>query len=405
MFKKDLGEQYSPLYFLSALGAGGLAITFFIYLMFMVEHPDTPMVTFNHILPRVIEGHPVVSPLVGVAIAGMLYFAILHFRLLLWNLREYRLYRQSDAYERLRGSNNEVTLMAIPLTLAMSINVSFVLGAVFVPDLWSVVEYLFPVAITGFTAIGVYGLTIFVRYLSRLIVTGDFDWVQNNSLGQMLAIFAFAMVGVGLSAPGAMSHHTQINALGIFLAIFFVSVAILLGILKFVLGFRSVLGQGINIQASPTLWIIIPILTLLGISFIRLRFGLDHGFGVPVSKPGLFILTSSVLSLQLLFAVLGYVVMRRLGYFRDYVRGDKQHVGSYALVCPGVALFVFGMFFITFGLVKNGLIEKFGVAYFLLLIPLILVQIKSIQTMFRLNRKLLRKSEQGLQSGEGLRAA
>ena len=290
--------------------------------------------------------------------------------------------------------------MALPLTLSMSINVSFILGVVLVPDLWNIVEYLFPLAIAAYAAVGIYALTMFTQYLSRLITSGDFDCIQNNNLGQMLAIFAFAMVGVGMAAPGAMSHYSQVNAVGIFLSIFFNSIAIIFGILKFVLGFRSMLEQGIDKTASPTLWITIPILTLLGISFIRVNFGLDHGLGEPISKPSLFILTSAILSLQLMFAWIGYVVMKRLGYFDDYIHGDRQHVGSYSLICPGVALFVFGMFFIHFGLVKNGLLEKFSLNYFLLLRPLVWLQIKTILTLFKLNRKLLRRPVSNMTTAE-----
>ena len=35
-------RAYSPLYFLASLGAGGLAVTFFMYLMFWVPHPGQP---------------------------------------------------------------------------------------------------------------------------------------------------------------------------------------------------------------------------------------------------------------------------------------------------------------------------------------------------------------------------
>jgi len=31
-------DKYSPLYFLGSVGAGGLTITFFMYLMFWVSH-------------------------------------------------------------------------------------------------------------------------------------------------------------------------------------------------------------------------------------------------------------------------------------------------------------------------------------------------------------------------------
>ena len=43
----------------------------------------------------------------------------------------------------------ESQLMALPLALAMSVNVAFVAGAVFVPGLWGVREMLFPLALGG----------------------------------------------------------------------------------------------------------------------------------------------------------------------------------------------------------------------------------------------------------------
>jgi hypothetical protein len=389
MIRKNLRERYSPLYLLSSLGAGGLAVTFFIYLMFLVPHPDTPMVTFDHLWPLVTDGHPVTGALTGLTMIAIAILTLLHFRLLAWNLLELVRYRHTDAFARLRESNNEATLMTLPLTLAMSINVLFVNGAVFVPGLWHWVEYLFPFAIAAFLMVGYLALRLYARYFTRVISTGRFDEDDNNSLGQMIAVFAFAMIAVGLAAPGAMSHEVAVSAIGIFGAVFFGTIAIVLGLLKFVMGFKSMIRLGIAPAASPSLWIVIPILTLLGIALIRITHGLAHGFDVPVSKPWLFVVMSSILSLQLLFGILGYQVMKQIGYFRDYLHGDQRHPGSYALVCPGVALFVFGMFFVHVGLVKNGLLEPFSTAYFVILAPLVYLQIKTLAVLFRLNDRLL----------------
>ena len=391
MMKKNLLENYSPLLFLASLGAGGAAITFFIYLMFLIEHPDTPMVTFDHLWPIVTDGHPLAGALVGMAMLAIVFFSVLHLRLLVWNLIELARFRRTAAFGRLLGNNNEATLMALPLTLAMSINVLFVNGAVFVPNLWSYVEYLFPFAIAAFLAVGLLALRLYARYFTRVISTGDFSFDDNNNLAQMIAVFAFAMIGVGLAAPGAMSHHVEINALGIFGSIFFITIAVVMGLLKFVMGFKSMLRLGIAPAASPSLWIVIPILTLIGIAGIRVTFGLFHGFDEPVSRPWLFVLMSSILSLQLLFGILGFAVMKRIGYFRDFLHGGNRHPGSYALICPGVALFVFGMFFIHIGLLKNGLIEQFSPAYYVALLPLVAIQVKTISTLFRLNDRLLRR--------------
>ena len=240
MMRRNLDHQYNPLFFLAALGAGGLAASFFMYPMFMLPHPDTPMVTFNHIWP-VLTGGPIPARvLLALDLIAILFFAFLHFRLLAWNIREYRRFRRTEAFEKLKQSNTEVSLMAIPLTLAMTINVFFVLGATFVPNLWSVVEYMFPGAIAGFLAVGIYALRILVHYFARLMVNGDFDFGANNNLSQMVAIFALAMIAVGLAAPGAMSHHVEVNAVGIALSIFFASIAILLALIKLVLGFQSI---------------------------------------------------------------------------------------------------------------------------------------------------------------------
>jgi hypothetical protein len=81
--------------------------------------------------------------------------------------------------------------------------------------------------------------------------------------------------------------------------------------------------------------------------------------------------------------------MKQLGYFEDYLKGDKSDAGSFALVCPGVAFFVFGFFFITFGLLKNGLVAPMSLIYFLLLAPFVLVQIKTIGVFLKLNCQVL----------------
>ncbi len=47
--KRDVAS-YSPLYFLSTLGSGGLMVTFFMFLMFWVPHPGRPVPIFEDII-------------------------------------------------------------------------------------------------------------------------------------------------------------------------------------------------------------------------------------------------------------------------------------------------------------------------------------------------------------------
>lgn len=383
----QLREKFNPMCFLSALGAGGLSVSFFMYLMFLVPHKDTPMATFNHIFPKLMDG-TWLSFVIAFALIFIIAFAFFHFKLLIWNTKQFMMYKKSDAYNELKNSNAEITLMTIPLTYAMTINVCFVLGAVFVPNLWSVVEYMFPFAILGFVVTGYFALKITFNYFSRLLTTGDFDFTKNNNLSQMISIFSLSMIAVGFAAPGAMSHTLAVNAIGIFGALFFASFAILLVIIKITMGFKNMLEQGISLEASPSLWILLPILTLLGIMMIRVSFGLDHNFNSPIDRSSLFTLTTTILSLEIIFGILGYKVMKENGYFDKYIYSSKETSSvSFALICPGVAFFVFGMFFLNFGLAYNGIVSKNSIVYLILMLPFMFVQFKTIKVFFILKSK------------------
>jgi len=386
---KKLGEQYSPMYFLASLGAGGLTVSFFMYLMFMTPHKSTPVPTFESLM-QVFQGDNIGMIIMSaVAIIGIIVFAALHFRVLAWNIGEYKRFKQTNAFKNMVTGNGEVQLMAIPLTYAMSVNVAFILGALFVPSLWSIVEYLFPAALVAFAMIGVYGLKIYGDFFGRLLTTGGFDCSKNNSLSQMLAVFAFVMIGVGFSASGAMSHTTVTSGIGIIFAILFFTIATLLGIISLVLGFRAMLEHGIDRDAAVSLWIVIPIITVLGIGLYRIIMGLHHNFEMPTSAPGALALFSVLASIQVMFGLLGYRVMKDTEYFKRFIHGDDKHAVSYALICPGVASTVMAFFFLHKGLVANGIVIAYSAPYFILLLPIIYVQYKTIQVLLRLNGKML----------------
>lgn len=388
MLKRDLKDGFNPLFFLAALGAGGLTVSFFLYPMFLVPRPELSMVTFNHLWPILTSGVNVQSILLGLVLLAIVFFAGLHFRLLAWNIREYRQFRQTQAFEKLKNSNAEISLMAIPLTLAMSINTLFVLGAVFVPNLWSVVEYLFPLALIGFGAVGIYAMKILTTYFARTLTNGQVDFSKNNSLAPMIAIFALSMIAVGFAAPAMMSETPLTATLGLLASLFFFTIATVLALVKLVNGFQAMMHEGINEVASPSLWITIPILTILGITWVRLAHGLA-GSPDEVNYGALLVLTAVVLSAQILFGLIGYAVMNRLGYFTHYTKGEKGNAGTFSLICPGVAFFVFGLFFIHVGLVHNDLIVGHTWMHYALLVPFVAVQLKTVEVMFRLKRNIL----------------
>jgi hypothetical protein len=271
------------------------------------------------------------------------------------------------------------------------VNVAFILGSVFVPGLWEIAELLFPAAMLAFAAIGVYALRIFLNFFSRVSTEGGFVCAKNNSLGQMLSVFALAMVGVGFSASAALSQNPVTSAVAFMGSALFVTAAIVLGAIMLVLGFRAIMENKAERETTPTLWIVIPFVTVVGIALYRLNMALAHNFGVEWAAGSVFAFLTFLFAVQIVFGMLGYAVMKRFGYFEHFVTGEGRSPGSFALICPGVALFVFGNFFINAGLVGIGVVAKDSIAYFALYLPLVLLQLKTIQVYWRLNGKLLRE--------------
>lgn len=387
------GTKYGPMYFLASLGNGGLAVSFFIYLLFMIPHPQKPIPVFEDVMKALGTGNIWSQALIVLSLVLVLYFGFRHLQLLVWNVQRFAEFKKTAAFHQLKKSNAEVTLMAVPLTLGMTINVLFIWVALLVPGLWKVVEYVFPFSLLAFLAVGAYAVKIFIEYFSRFILNGSLIFDENNHLGHMITVFAFTMIGVGFAAPAAMSHTIATSVTAMLFSLFFTSAAILLSLVKMVLGFKSILKRGLSKAGSPSLWILIPIMTLAGITFVRLYSGASHNLLHGKPSPVVMLIVLAVLvSIQILLGLLGYNVMKRNGYFSDYIRGSQTDPGSFSLVCPGVAFFVLGMFFIHWGLIQTKVVDLFSPVYFLLLLPFVATQFKTIQVLMILSRKLLSSS-------------
>lgn len=381
-------DTYSPIYFLASLGAGGIAVTFFMFLMFWVPHPGQPVPVFEDITAAFATGGLALQTGIAVALVGIAVFAFLNIKSLIWNLQALSVFKQTEDYARLRQTNAEATLLAMPLALAMSVNAMFIVGLVFVPQLWSVVEYLFPLALIAFAAIGAMAFSMIGAFLGRVLSKGGvFDVTAHNSFAQLLPAFSISMVGVGFAAPAAMSTTPATVAIALVLSTVFGVAAILYTAIAAITAFASMLQHGTARESGPTLMIIVPIVTVLGILFLRQDHGLHVAFDVQVQPGETMIFLARLVSVQVAFLLLGAVVMRRQGYFSDFVIGSKTSPGSYALVCPAVAFAVMIQFFLNKGLVAAGAVAQFGAAYWAVTAVALVAQAIAIALVLRLNRQ------------------
>lgn len=386
-----LAAPFKPLYFLSALGAGGLTVSFFMFLMFLVPHPETPMPTFESLAAAFGAGGTLVRTLLVLDWIAIAFFGVLHLVLLATNVRAYRAWKSTDDHTATMRTNGEVGLLAIPLTYAMTMNVLFIFGALTIPGLFGVIDTVMPFALLGFAAIGAYALFLMGRYVTRILSHEGFNIEDTNHFAQLMPAFAFSMIAVGFSSAAGMSSTMWVSMLGMGGTAFFLAAMAAWIFLKLPVAFGSILRKGLAVEASPTLWMGIPIFTLVGISYVRAVSGVGHNILGLEKVPPIFWFVGIGLLVagQAAMGLFGWSMMRANGYFRTFVSGEKASIPSYGLICPGVAAAVLGMFFIHRGLVENGVVEKFSAVHLALLAVVLVLQAITIWTYAQLNRKLL----------------
>ncbi len=380
-------DTWSPPYFLAALGAGGLAVTFFLWLYMWVPHPDQQVPTFEDVLRFWGNGEPVQQAMIVGAYLGLAFFAILHIKHLIWNLGRYAAFKRTPAFAKMQNSNAGASLFSLPLTLAMTINVGFSVGLAFVPGLWGVVEYLFPLALAAFAAVGFMTLRMMGAHLARMSVAGAFDMTKAGSFLQIQPAFALGMVGVGMAAPAAMSASATTAGIALILSTLLLVIAVIWAVVGVVLGLVAKFQYGSDAEQIPSLMVIVPLTTVLGILMMRQNHGLHVHFGVH-GAPGdnLWMLTA-LLALQIAFLGFGWSVLKHHDYAARFMWAAKPSASAYGLICPGVALSVLLQFWINSALVGAGLIAKFSVAYWALTGVSVLAQFAMVVVILALNRR------------------
>jgi hypothetical protein len=174
---------------------------------------------------------------------------------------------------------------------------------------------------------------------------------------------------------------------------FFGLIATIYAIVAAVTAFNSMLHYGTHKEAGPTLMIIIPLMTVLGIMVLRQEHGLHTTFDVHTNAAETLMTLTKFLTVQVLFLLLGLTVLSRQGYASTFLTGDKHSAGSYALVCPGVALSVMTQFWLHKGLVAAGLVAKFSMTYWVIIAIALTFQFAMVALVLHLNRRHFGKSK------------
>ena len=380
-------DTYSPMYFLASVGAGGVAVGFFMWLMFWIPHPGRTVPVYEDIAAAFADGTLLTQAMILGAMAGIALFVFLNIKALVWNLGRFGAWRASAAGQQAAQTNAQSQQMALPLALAMAVNGGFVAGLVFVPGLWGIVEYLFPVALSAFLLIAVLAFRLYAQFLGRVLSAGGFDHTKNGGFGQVLPAFAFGMIGVGMAAPAAMSGNSLVVGVAVLGSTVMLVAALLIAVVGVVLGLQSALAHGTTAETAPTLTILVPLVTILGILMMRQSHGLGEAFGAHTEAADTFLFLARAVAIQIAVLLSGVAVLARHAYGRRFLWGRETSVMSYALVCPGVGFAVMWHFFVHKGLIAVGLVAKFSAAYWIVLTPALVAHLAMAVLVLVLNRR------------------
>lgn len=376
---------FVPLHGLAALGAGGLTVSLFIWLLFLTPHPGLPVPVFES-LDSYTDDSIFAWWFVRGFQTGIVLLAITHLVLVVWMLRGLAAFRKSEQYTDFWKSHAGVQWMIRPLVLAMMINVLFILGMVFVPGLWTFREWLFPWSLLGFALVGSDAIALWTAHISELY--GNTEDSSGSGLAGMFPAFTFAMVAVGFSASAAMSHVKVTAGIGFVGAVLLIVFALFIATAHFVTQFPAMIRDGVKPAASGTIWMAIPISTVLGIAVFRLMMGAQHVWKMPVDKVMSALILLVFFAAQIFFYLLGLAVMKRNHGWRYLVEKVPQ-AASFSLICPEVGFFVLSMFLIFRAFIPLGIVDD--TSQWFLLVPLAALQLSTIILFVRLMRVAMPK--------------
>lgn len=356
-------KKYSPLLYLSALGAGGIAVAFFAVINYTFDHGDglanisqislDNLFWWKYSIFRVFE-------------IGMIVFSLIHLFLSLYLLPGLiRFVSRSEFKDFINDPLKNAVIVAPLISVIMSINVVLSVIRFFVPYLYdNLQQFMLP----GLLAWGlVYVVVVAVEiWLLKISFTNGFD-INKVNFGWLLHPFVLGMLTVTGTGIAAMAKDYGIATVATVMTIMSGSMGLFLLIVKMVTLFKShFAANGLpEKQFLPSFLIVIPNITLYAISFFRLAHYFERHQGAHLHTFQQVVVLFAWL-FESWYLIFGLVLL--IEYFKKYFNRDFT-VSQWGLVCPFVAYVVLGAFvykmFLPYQLVFGFLLLMFLVTLWL----------------------------------------
>lgn len=377
-------KKFTPLVFLSSLGAGGIAVMPFVLMQYTIEHGEG-LITRAQLWSNNFS--------IGIGLyyyileAIMIIFSVIHFVLSIWfAVRLCPWLKSNESKELLNNPLKNTAILAPFISLLMTMNLFIGPIRYFLPSLSSNFQSMFLPAMLFWSIIFIAVLWIEIKLL-KISFEKSFD-VDKIHFGWLLHPFLLGMLSTVGTGIAAMAKDASIANTAAFMSMISFSMGVFLLSVKLIMLFKNHFTAQELPEKNflPSFLIVIPNITLFAISAFRLGHFLEkqHGFHLD---------SYFYLVIGLSFAFEIWYMLFGLSLLFDYFKQNhfkEFYVTQWGLICPLVAFVVLGAFAYNIVLaspVLYGLFVATMVATIILYFELLYKHIKCSKISDELNCK------------------
>ncbi len=332
-------DKFSPLIFLSSLGAGGISVAFFAILNYGIEHGKGLIYIVS--AHNSAWNHGLMQLLLYILEIGMLFFGLFSILLTIIYFKKLILFLKSSNYQSLLHNPLANSAILAPfISITMTLNVFLASFRYFIPQIAQNLQAYMLAGLIVWAIIWLALMRMEIKLLKISFLRG-FD-VNKIHFGWLLHPFALGMVTVTGSGIAALAKIAWIADLSFFMLAISGSMGLFLLLVKSVAIFKShFAAEGLpDKQFLPSLLIVIPNVTLYAITFFRLGHYLEHHYATHLHAYFMLVMVGAF-AFETWYLAFGISMLK--DYFRHHLK-KEFHVSQWGLVCPFVAYTVIGAF-------------------------------------------------------------
>ncbi|MDD2324959.1 MAG: hypothetical protein PHW63_02960 [Alphaproteobacteria bacterium] len=395
-YKRNLGERYSPLFFLNACAAAAIALGFVLYLTWLSPHDAPSLLSASLLFDQVKSGNSLHLLAALLPAAGFLYFTYDFIQLALWNQRHLSLWQQTAAHNVFVKSTAATIQVAQLVCFLCGLQMLYFAMAVFLPLAFEYSDFLSPfgLAVLGWAAYRTGSLykDHFILPLRPPVNPAMPQMVQQapHPVGLSLFLCAFSLIGFSFANIALFSHTQLVPFIGYIGASLALLIVLLLTIAQALPALRSSLVSATAPLAEKVLSLLLTAcaLTLTAATLHHLRICLVFSFAGATDIIGTFVLWTTTLLLIGLITGLALTLYPTQAALRSILAVPSFSVSTYGFVLILMAIAVSLFFFVADALVPMGLIERDSTLFWGLQLLVLALHASAIVLYLKLNRKL-----------------